>query len=286
MKIKKVDDKPMVIHTKKKAKLHTHEPKKGKRSKNARTLDMYVRLREGKIIYIAEGGLVMKGLEKSVMTNSEILAVSKILLESHAFTKKELNGILNKLIDRCVPQQNMKIVSDLIANEKYHYVELHHKTSILDKIWKLGENIREQDILEIKYQKPETDEQPKKEEKTRIIEPVGILFSEYYFYLIAYVDVPDQNKYVHKYDYPAIFRIDRLSCIRRTEEKFRIPTAKITRQEETGTVFEAEVYGKGIIMWLLSQRDQIEVLDPVHIRTEIKEIISDMLARYQENPDT
>ncbi|MBQ8976087.1 MAG: hypothetical protein IJ078_01535 [Succinivibrionaceae bacterium] len=28
MKIKKVDDKPMVIHAKKKAKLHTHEPKK------------------------------------------------------------------------------------------------------------------------------------------------------------------------------------------------------------------------------------------------------------------
>ena len=28
MQIKKVDDKPMVIHTKQKAKLHTHEPKK------------------------------------------------------------------------------------------------------------------------------------------------------------------------------------------------------------------------------------------------------------------
>lgn len=27
MKITKVDDKPMVIHTKQKAKLHTHEPK-------------------------------------------------------------------------------------------------------------------------------------------------------------------------------------------------------------------------------------------------------------------
>lgn len=344
--------------------------KKEKRSKNARTLDMYVRLCEGKIIHIAEeaekfgvdersvqrdiedirafladqtaaaadrksivydraeGGLVMKGLEKSVMTNSEILAVSKILLESRAFTKKELNGILNKLIERCVPQQNMKIVSDLIANEKYHYVELHHKTSILDRIWKLGENIREQDILEIKYQKPETDEQPQKEEKTRIIEPVGILFAEYYFYLIAYVDVLDQTKYVHKYDYPAIFRIDRISCIRRTEEKFRIPyasrleegefrkrvqfmyageltkirfryygnnpepifdripTAKITRQEETGTVFEAEVYGKGIIMWILSQGAQIEVIGPDSVRTEMKQVISDMLARYQENPDT
>lgn len=30
MKIKKVDDKPMVIHTKKKARIHTHEPKKAK----------------------------------------------------------------------------------------------------------------------------------------------------------------------------------------------------------------------------------------------------------------
>ena len=28
MKIKKVDDKPMVIHTKEKAKIHSHEPKK------------------------------------------------------------------------------------------------------------------------------------------------------------------------------------------------------------------------------------------------------------------
>ena len=27
MKIKKVDDKPMVIHTKEKAKIHSHEPK-------------------------------------------------------------------------------------------------------------------------------------------------------------------------------------------------------------------------------------------------------------------
>ena len=45
MKIKKVDDKPMVIHTKKKAKLHTHEPKKAKlKASNIYTVD-----REGKL---------------------------------------------------------------------------------------------------------------------------------------------------------------------------------------------------------------------------------------------
>ena len=30
MKIKKVDDKPMIIHTKEKAKIHAHEPKGAK----------------------------------------------------------------------------------------------------------------------------------------------------------------------------------------------------------------------------------------------------------------
>lgn len=35
----------------------------------------------------------MTGAEPTMMTNSEILAVSKILLESRAFTKRELKEI-------------------------------------------------------------------------------------------------------------------------------------------------------------------------------------------------
>lgn len=208
--------------------------------------------------------------------------------------------LLLKMTDRCVPRDNMKIIRDLLANEKYHYVELHHKSLILDKIWKLGEN-------------------------TRIIEPVRILFSEYYFYLNAYIDTVDQGKYVHQYDYPAIFRMDRISSVRKTGIKFqipyasrfeegefrkrvqfmyagklttirfryygnnpepvldRLPTAKIIQQDNTGMVLEAEVYGKGIIMWLLGQGDWVEVLGPEWVRTEMKEKILAMLARYQKN---
>lgn len=40
----------------------------------------------------------MVGDEPSMMTNSEILAVSKILLERRAFTKRELKTILDKLV--------------------------------------------------------------------------------------------------------------------------------------------------------------------------------------------
>lgn len=72
------------------------------------------------------------------MSNTEILAVSKILLENRAFSKKEIGIILNKLVVGCIPQKNMKLVTNLIDNEKYHYVELHHKSRIQDKPWELG----------------------------------------------------------------------------------------------------------------------------------------------------
>lgn len=117
----------------------------GKQHKNSRTLDLYVRLCEGKSINKKEEarrfgvdersiqrdiddiraflndrcamgsgdarsieydrkrkGFIMIGTEGSMMTNSEILAVSKILLESRAFTKRELEIILDKLVEGCV----------------------------------------------------------------------------------------------------------------------------------------------------------------------------------------
>lgn len=50
-------------------------------------------------------GFVMTGVKGSLMSNSEILAVSKILLESRAFTKEEMNDILEKMIAGCVPEK-------------------------------------------------------------------------------------------------------------------------------------------------------------------------------------
>ena len=329
-----------------------------KQSKNSRTLDMYARLCEGKVINKLEEsqrfgvdersiqrdiddirafldnrlteyktieydrnkkGFVMTSSEGSDMTNSEILAVTKILLESRAFTKKELNSILNKMVKGCVPLKNMKLVSELIANERYHYVELHHKSMLQDKMWELGENIKEHNLLEIKYTKANAVEESIK----RIIEPVGIIFSEYYFYLNAYIDIQDENgKYVHKYDYPAIFRLDRIKSYKRTGEKFqipyasrfeegefrkrvqfmyagklmniqvkyyganpepildRLPTAKIIKQDKEETLIEAEVYGKGIVMWLLSQGSNIEVIKPDSLRQEMKQKLLEMLDRY------
>lgn len=262
----------------------------------------------------------MIGNEKSIMTNSEILAVSKILLESRAFTKAEMNSILDKMILGCIPIKNMDLVSDLIANEKYHYVELHHRSHINEKLWELGNEIKQCNLLEIVYQKQVSSKNTVK----RIIQPVVIIFSEYYFYLNAYIVERDGNeKYHKKYDYPVIYRLDRIVKYKQIGKKFitpyterfeegefrkriqfmfagkltklqmkytgnnieaildRLPTAKIISKQDDGWIVEAEVFGKGIVMWLLSQGKNIEILRPESMRNEMKDILLEMLKKYE-----
>ena len=45
----------------------------------------------------------------------------------------------------------MKLVSELISNEKYHYVELNHKEYIQDKLWSIGSDIQEHNLVSIRY---------------------------------------------------------------------------------------------------------------------------------------
>lgn len=264
-------------------------------------------------------GFIMTGDKSTLMDNSEVLAVSKILLDSRAFTKEEITIILDKLLLGCVPKENMRLAADLMANERYHYVELHHKSHIKDKLWELGSEINQCNLLEITYYRQTDSKTPVK----RCIQPISLLFSEYYFYLNAYiVEKNEHEQYVRQYDYPTIFRIDRIKEYKELGEKFRIPyvnrfeegefrkriqfmyagelirlqfcysgknveaildrlpTAKVVSESESGKIIEAEVYGKGILMWLLSQGKMVEVLKPESLRAEIKEILLEMIEKY------
>ena len=62
----------------------------------------------------------------------------------------------------------------------------------------------------------------------------------------------------------------------------RLPTAKVVSRDEGQYVIEAEVYGKGIVMWLLSQEDRVEVLAPQDLRQEMAAVLEKTLALYQD----
>lgn len=229
------------------------------------------------------------------LTNDEILAVCKILLESRSMPKSEMFPILDKLLSCAVPKENQKVVKDLIANEKFHYIEPHHGTRVLGSLWVLGQAVETQRFVEIEYTR-------QKDPKTviRKIKPVGIMFSEYYFYLTAFLE--DKSNFDDPDDlFPTIYRIDRIKSFKVLNEHFnvpyasrfeegefrkrvqfmyggklqnlkfkysgpsieavldRLPTANIVEKCADGWIVTAEVFGKGIEMWLRSQGDYIKM---------------------------
>ena len=237
-------------------------------------------------------GYILKN-NKDRFRNEEILAISKILLESRAFCKDELDELLRKL--RLLSEEDeMKQVKEMIKNEKFNYVPLKHGKKLLDLIWELSKYITKQEIISISY--------TTKEGKSKVhrIKPVSIMFSEYYFYIVSFM----ADKFVE--DGPTIFRIDRIKKLKGTGENFevpylerfedgefrkrvqfmlsgklrtvkfeytgilevvqdRLPTAEVVEEIklDDGTkkyVITAEVYGKGIDMWLKSQGDKVKVI--------------------------
>lgn len=61
----------------------------------------------------------------------------------------------------------------------------------------------------------------------------------------------------------------------------RLPTARILSTDEASVIFEAEVYGHGIKMWLLSQGEYLEVLEPIEFRREMRETVLKMAELYE-----
>lgn len=237
---------------------------------------------------------------KMKFTNPEVLAIAKILLDSRAFTKAEMEDMLERLIKCCVPKDNQKLVRDLMRNESFHYIEPRHKTEFLDTMWEIGQAIHNSQMIEIEYQRMKD----KKNVKRRL-KPLAIMFNEFYFYFVAFIDDEETRKDFDVQDdpFPTIYRIDRIKRLKVLDEKFRIPyssrfeegefrkriqfmyggklrkvrfrysglsiesvldrlpTAKILNEEDGVYTVEAEVFGDGIDMWMRSQGDNIEVIE-------------------------
>lgn len=253
-----------------------------------------------RLIYdYGQNGYRIRQSECSMLSNEEVLAVTKILLDSRAFPKEEMMSILDRLTACCIPYENQKLAGELIANEKIHYIELRHKKSFLKTMWEIGTAIQKNRYIEIAYERGSDYKVVE-----RKVQPLAIMFSEYYFYLAAHIENIDREaEFENANDkFPTIYRIDRIRSLKVLKEQFqipyrnrfeegeyrkriqfmqggrmqrtkfwyrganaeavldRLPTAQILKEEDGRFLITAETFGKGIDMWLRSQGDLIEVV--------------------------
>lgn len=235
----------------------------------------------------AKNGYYLVRLEREWFTNEEVLALSKILLESRAFRKDELSELMKKLLMQ-TSDKDRKTVEDIIHGEYMSYIPPRHNKRLLSLVWNLSAIVKSHKIITFSYTRQDGKKSVKK------VKPVAIMFSEFYFYLIAYMAEADK-------DFPIVFRIDRMEDIKETGEIFsvpykdkfndgefrkrvqfmytgelktvtfeysgvleaildRIPTCKILKEEKGVYTIRAEAYGDGIDMWLRSQGDKVKIL--------------------------
>ena len=245
---------------------------------------------EASIVYDrTRSGYLLTRAASEWLTNEDVLAVCKILLESRAFCKEELDALLKKLLRQTAPHDREQ-VGKIIRSEQHYYVPLRHGKKLLSAIWELSQHMTAQHTIRISYCRQDGTE------RTHEVNPVAIMFSEYYFYLIAYL--ADGRK-----EFPTIFRIDRIARFAPTGASFRVvhrrkfsdgefrkriqfmyagelrrvtfdysgasveavldrlPTAKILSKDNGVYRIEAEVYGSGIDMWLRSQGSVVKVVN-------------------------
>jgi predicted DNA-binding transcriptional regulator YafY len=152
---------------------------------------------------------------------------------------------------------------------------------------------------------------------THRLRPITIMFTDYYFYLIAF-KVDDKD------NIPLYFRVDRVKYITEHRKTFtrhdtpdfdegllrkrslfmwpgklrtirfeytgpsvqavldKLPTAKVIERSGGMYLLEAEVYGDGIKMWLLSQGKWVKVIAPDEFVEEIKTELQSILTSYDQ----
>lgn len=168
------------------------------------------------------GGYRLETRYSEQLKPNELLAVCKVLLESRSLVKEELFPIIYKLTESCSGEEEKVLLKNFLRNEMHHYTELQHHTKLLDRIWLLEKAVKEQQYIEIRYKKLKEGK-----EVTRKVKPVGVMFSEFYYYLTAYIDGIDKKQEFQNPDddFPTIYRIDRLQAINVLDEHFAVPYA-------------------------------------------------------------
>lgn len=244
------------------------------------------------------------------LTNRELFALIEIIIGARAFSKEELLTLTNKL-KGFTTATDLPMLSDLIRKELYHYTEIKHECdSVQDTLWKLASCITEKKEITVDYYRAD------RALKTHRIRPTSLMFTDYYFYLIAFNTEGDPDK-------PLYFRVDRIKHITEHRQHFtnddapefdegllrqrslfmwpeklrtirfeftgsaiqaildKLPTARIIERNGRTYTVEAEVYGDGIKMWLLSQGRRVKVIAPDDFVEEMKKEITAMANSYR-----
>lgn len=250
---------------------------------------------------------VLEGSNTVTFTKQQTLVLLKILIASRALSSEEVSSVMSNMT-HLLEHDDRVFIEHVLASEVQSYHPLQLDEPKIDRIWQLHEAIASKKNIKIQYWNAMN------EQRTHIIQPYFITFSELYFYIIG----------INQKGHTLIFRIDRIESFEVLDQTFhhtplphlspmkikdriyfmyggelqriqfefnggiiesvldRFPTARTIKNDHKNNKYtvDVEVIGDGIIMWFLSQGKRVKVLSPPSMVNKIKEEIELIKSQY------
>lgn len=253
--------------------------------------------------------------EKNVLSVVDIFIIVRILFGSRVLCKNEMNSIIMKLkyqLSTIGDSEDIKEIIKIVDKEFSNYSGVL-SNNLLDNMSKLLQCIVDKNKIKIRYEKMNKDI------VIREVSPISVIFSEYYFYLLAYdnKDVDDAGKQKLKH-----FRVDRIINIVCHDEvfnysdgfsvgeyrkklqymyplrkepvrfKFSGPSLKAIEDKLVNCIWDNENCkngeynirvddsSEGLKMFLLSQGSNVEILGNTSFKEEFKAEVAKMYEIY------
>lgn len=248
----------------------------------------------------------LSGIER--LSLEEVVAFLKIIVSSRAFSQSEMQHVTSHLLNT-LSDSDQNMARQIISGELIDYIPLQKNKDMLPLIREFIEHINQHKELSYDYLRNDG------KSVTRNNTPTALYFSDFYFYIMFYVD--GRRK-------PTPYRLDNIKNIKiiknekqgvvktdiinsqfyrnkshhmyysgkektfqfhywgNTEAALnRLPGSKILEKHQDYVLIQAEAIDNGVMVWLLSQGDKVKVISPLSMVNEIKTNIQNMLNNYE-----
>lgn len=257
----------------------------------------------------SENAYYLSGWSNYKFSSIEVITILKVLIGSKVLRKDEMQGIMRSVRMMLDPTARRETVNS-VYSEVDNYISPVHGKAILKMLEDLNRVISKRLKIDLHYIKGNG------EQVTKRVLPLIFIFSDFYFYLIAFIDGAG-------YKYPAFFRVDRIESFNVTDEQYseelyktynagkmrnclqfmyagellnvkgrcknqaaeafkdRLPNHWLIKDEGEYKVYGARVFGEGFVKWALSQGCNMEILEPRQLRERVKSEVDKMYDLYK-----
>jgi predicted DNA-binding transcriptional regulator YafY len=239
----------------------------------------------------------------------DAFALLLLIYHNQSLNVKEVKNLQNKIINQFSSIEQQKLRS-FFQSYEYYYHEFISR-DLLPDIEKIFQAIQQHQLVTFTYKKYDGSS------RVRLVKPLTIILHDKAYYLVGH-EVGREQEYPSNFGLDRIFDLnttDQTVVPDKRQERFqpgqyanqsfnmftgkvetvtlkiqtgikpyflrRFPSGVIVQEDESSFVAKVEVAGtEGILFWILSQKTDVEVLQPINLRRQMKQLLTDMLTLY------